>query len=395
MSKEYDLVVLGGGTGGYVGAIRAAQLGMSVAIVEKEKLGGTCLHKGCIPSKALLKTAEYYRKMKDFMSFGIEITDFKLNFSQAQQRKSKIIDQLQAGVKALMKKGKIDVYKGFGRILGSSLFSPIPGTISVEYENGDENSMLIPKHVLIATGSSPRDLPNLEYDGTYIIHSDHILELDQLPQSIVIIGGGIIGIEWASMLIDLGVEVTVIESNETILIEEDDDIRRELEKSLKNRGVTFMTGAQVDTSSVTIDQGVKFTVKMNEEEREIQTDKILVSVGRKPNVTGIGIENTNIEIEQGRIVTNSMYQTNESHIYAIGDCIGGIQLAHVASAEAIAAVEHMNEQEPMAIQDTSIPSCIYSFPEVGKVGLTERQARDKGYQVKVGKFPFAAIGKAH
>lgn len=396
MTKEYDLVILGGGTGGYVAAIRAQQLGMNVAVVEKEKLGGTCLHNGCIPSKALLKTAQLYRDMKQSSIFGIKTEKLALDFSEAQNRKNKIIDTLHQGVQSLLKKANIDVYHGFGRILGPSIFSPIPGTISIEYENGTENTMLVPKNILIATGSKPRLIPELPIDGDKILHSDQALQLDQLPKSMVIIGGGIIGIEWASLLQDLGVQVTVIESNETILATEDADIRKELQSSLEKRGVTFITNAQIDTEKLTInDSNVSISVKQAEESMIVEAEKILISVGRDANSNEIGLNNTSIQTRNGFIETNEVYQTKESHIYAIGDCIGGMQLAHVASAEGIIAVEHMAGKNPAPLNPLHIPACIYSYPEVGKVGLTEQSANDQGYSVKVGKFPFQGIGKAH
>lgn len=396
MTKEYDLVILGGGTGGYVAAIRAQQLGMNVAVVEKEKLGGTCLHNGCIPSKALLKTAQLYRDMKQSSIFGIKTEKLALDFSEAQNRKNKIIDTLHQGVQSLLKKANIDVYHGFGRILGPSIFSPIPGTISIEYENGTENTMLVPKNILIATGSKPRLIPELPIDGDKILHSDQALQLDQLPKSMVIIGGGIIGIEWASLLQDLGVQVTVIESNETILATEDVDIRKELQSSLEKRGVTFITNAQIDTEKLTInDSNVSISVKQAEESMIVEAEKILISVGRDANSNEIGLNNTSIQTRNGFIETNEVYQTKESHIYAIGDCIGGMQLAHVASAEGIIAVEHMAGKNPAPLNPLHIPACIYSYPEVGKVGLTEQSANDQGYSVKVGKFPFQGIGKAH
>ena len=396
MTKEYDLVILGGGTGGYVAAIRAQQLGMNVAVVEKEKLGGTCLHNGCIPSKALLKTAQLYRDMKQSSIFGIKTEKLALDYSEAQNRKNKIIDTLHQGVQSLLKKANIDVYHGFGRILGPSIFSPIPGTISIEYENGTENTMLVPKNILIATGSKPRLIPELPVDGEKILHSDQALQLDQLPESMVIIGGGIIGIEWASLLQDLGVQVTVIESNETILATEDVDIRKELQSSLEKRGVTFITNAQIDTEKLAInDSNVSISVKQAEESMIVEAEKILISVGRDANSNEIGLNNTSIQTRNGFIETNEVYQTKESHIYAIGDCIGGMQLAHVASAEGIIAVEHMAGKSPAPLNPLHIPACIYSYPEVGKVGLTEQSANDQGYSVKVGKFPFQGIGKAH
>lgn len=396
MTKEYDLVILGGGTGGYVAAIRAEQLGMKVAVVEKEKLGGTCLHNGCIPTKALLRTAELYREMKNSKMFGIETEKLILHFSEVQKRKNKVINTLHQGVKSLLKKAKIDVYHGFGRIMGPSIFSPIPGTISIEYENGDENTMLVPKNVLIATGSKPRSISDISFDGDKVLHSDQALKLDKLPASMMIIGGGVIGIEWASLLQDLGVQVTVIESNETILANEDSDIRKEVISSLEKRGVSFITNAQIDPQKLKVnDSTVSIHVKQGVTEFKVEAEKLLVSVGRDANISEIGLNNTSIEVRNGFIETNDVYQTKESHIYAIGDCIGGMQLAHVASGEGIVAVEHMAGKNPTTLNPLHIPTCIYSYPEVGRVGLTERSAIDKGYSIKVGKFPFQGIGKAH
>src|SRR5699024_1355277 len=235
MTKEYDLVVLGGGTGGYVAAIRASQLGMNVAIVEASELGGTCLHRGCIPTKTLLRTAELYRHATLADEYGIDVTINDINVDKIKTKKKSIINQLHNGIKALLQKNKVDVYNGYGRILGPSIFSPLPGTISVEYASGEENTMLVPKYVLIATGSKPRSLPNLEFDEQDILSSDGALNIERLPSSIVIIGGGVIGIEWASLLVDLGVEVTVVEYEPHILMTEDDDIRKEVDKQLKKR----------------------------------------------------------------------------------------------------------------------------------------------------------------
>ncbi len=396
MSTEYDLVILGGGTGGYVAAIRASQLGMKVAIVEAEKLGGTCLHHGCIPSKALLRTAELYRQMQDALEYGIEVNSLQLNFSKAQDRKDKVIGTLHQGVQSLMKKNGIDVYYGYGRIMGPSIFSPMPGTISVEYGNGDENTMLIPKFVLIATGSSPRALSGIPVDGKRILYSDHALKLTDLPRSILIIGGGVIGIEWASMLQDLGVKVTVVENNKTILAGEDQAVQQEMVNKLKSRGVTILTNATIDSETLEIgDTTVSLSVNDQGENKLLEVEKILVSVGREANISEIGLANTTIQLENNVIQTNEMYQTKESHIYAIGDCIGGMQLAHVASAEGIVAVEHMAGKKPDPLNPLHIPACIYSYPEVGKVGMTEQQARDAGYDIKIGTFPFQGIEKAH
>ncbi|WP_174613753.1 dihydrolipoyl dehydrogenase [Virgibacillus ihumii] len=394
MAKEYDLVVLGGGTGGYVSAIRASQLGMQVAIVEKGDLGGTCLHKGCIPSKALLRSAEVFRQTKEADTYGVETNDAKLNFSKVQERKNGVVAQLHKGVQGLMKKGKIDVYKGFGRILGPSIFSPMPGTISIEYENGDENTMIVPKNVLVATGSKPRSLPGLQIDGTAVITSDDALQMEELPKSIIIVGGGVIGIEWASMLADFDVNVTVVEYLDQILPTEDQDLAKEAEKLLKKKGITFVKSAKVLPDTLEKDNGVSIQAEIDGKKETFTADKMLVSVGREANTVNIGLENTDIVVEKGHIQTNKFYQTKESHIYAIGDVIGGMQLAHVASHEGIVAVEHMADTYPLPIEYDNVPTCIYSNPEVASVGLTEKQAKEKGFEVKIGKFPFQAIGKA-
>lgn len=295
-----------------------------------------------------------------------------------------------------MKKHKIDVYYGYGRILGPSIFSPLPGTISVEKASGEDNDMLIPKFVLIATGSSPRTIEGIPVDGNTIITSDEALMMTKLPQSIVILGGGVIGIEWASLLSDFGVKVTIIESANHILMTEDDDIRREVEKQLKKRGITIMTNAMLKTDTVqTKEHEVTLEVEHNGETLTLTAEKLLLSIGRKANTEDIGIENTNIELEKGFIKTNEFYQTKESHIYAIGDVIGGLQLAHVASEEGIVAVEHMAGLNPVAIKRENIPANIYAYPEVAKVGLTEREAKETYENIKVGKFPLRGIGKAH
>ncbi|WP_336805176.1 dihydrolipoyl dehydrogenase [Bacillus subtilis] len=395
MATEYDVVILGGGTGGYVAAIRAAQLGLKTAVVEKEKLGGTCLHKGCIPSKALLRSAEVYRTAREADQFGVETAGVSLNFEKVQQRKQAVVDKLAAGVNHLMKKGKIDVYTGYGRILGPSIFSPLPGTISVERGNGEENDMLIPKQVIIATGSRPRMLPGLEADGKSVLTSDEALQMEVLPQSIIIVGGGVIGIEWASMLHDFGVKVTVIEYADRILPTEDLEISKEMESLLKKKGIQFITGAKVlpDTMTKTSDD-ISIQAEKDGETITYSAEKMLVSIGRQANIEGIGLENTDIVTENGMISVNESCQTKESHIYAIGDVIGGLQLAHVASHEGIIAVEHFAGLNPHPLDPTLVPKCIYSSPEAASVGLTEDEAKANGHNVKIGKFPFKAIGKA-
>ncbi|WP_153732904.1 dihydrolipoyl dehydrogenase [Sporosarcina obsidiansis] len=396
MSTEYDLVILGGGTGGYVAAIRAAQLGLKTAIVEKSKLGGTCLHNGCIPSKAMLKSAEVFRLVREEADeFGVKTGEVSLDFSQVQKRKHQIIDQLHAGIQSLMKKGKIDVYHGFGRILGASIFSPMPGTISVEMGNGEENEILLLKNLIIATGSKPKTLPGLEIDEHQVLTSDGALNMEALPSSITIIGGGVIGIEWASMLIDFGVKVTVLDRLEQILSTEDREVALAMQKALAKRGVTFILGADIMTDSLhKEDSQVIISYQLGEETQSISSEKLLVSVGRSPLIDDIGLANTEIQVENGIIQTTKTYQTKDQHIYAIGDVIGGLQLAHVAEHEGIYAVDHIAGMQREPINYELVPRCVYAFPETSAVGLTEQQARERGLQVKVGKFPFKANGKA-
>lgn len=394
MSREYDLVIIGGGTGGYVAAIRASQLGLKTAIVEKQKLGGTCLHAGCIPSKALLRSAEVYATTLKSEEFGVTVNDISLDFSKVQERKNKIIDQLHRGVQHLMKQGKIDVYDGIGRILGPSIFSPMPGTVSVEMNDGSENEMLVPKQVLIATGSRPRTLPGLHIDGNHVITSDEALELEELPKSVIIVGGGVIGMEWASMLSDFGVEVTVLEYADRIVPTEDHEVSRELLRLFKRKKVKLVTGAKVLPETLQTGDGVVIEAEVKGKQQQYTAEKLLVSVGRQANVEGIGLENTDIQVDNGVIVTNEFYQTKESHIYAIGDVIGGLQLAHVASHEGIVAVEHIANKNPLPINYPLVARCIYTSPEVASVGITENEAKEQGYDVKVGKFSFRANGKA-
>ncbi|MCM3091542.1 MULTISPECIES: dihydrolipoyl dehydrogenase [unclassified Cytobacillus] len=394
MAQEYDLVILGGGTGGYVAAIRASQLGLKTAIVEKGKLGGTCLHKGCIPSKALLRSAEVFATAKHSEDFGVMTSDVSINFGKVQERKNKIVDQLHKGVQHLMKQGKIDVFEGTGRILGPSIFSPMPGTISVEMNNGDENEMLIPKNVIVATGSRPRTLPGLDIDGKLVMTSDEALALEEVPSSIIIVGGGVIGIEWASMLSDFGADVTVIEYADRIIPTEDKEISKEMQRLMKKKGIKIVTGAKVLPETLQKGEGVTISAEVKGSQKEFSAEKLLVSVGRQANTEGIGIENTDIQIEKGFIAANEYFQTKESHIYAIGDVIGGLQLAHVASHEGIVAVEHIAGQNPSPIDYSLVSKCIYSSPEAASVGLTEDEAKEKGHNVKTGKFSFRAIGKA-
>jgi dihydrolipoamide dehydrogenase len=395
MSEKVDLAILGAGPGGYVAAVRAAQLGMKVAIVEKEQVGGVCLHKGCIPSKSLLRSAEVYHMMKNSQAYGICAVDVTPNLQLMQQRKQQMVAQLHQRVEGLLQKNKVAIYAGTGRILGPSIFSPLPGTISVEKQDGSEAEVLVPQFVLIATGSRPRTLPGLAIDGRAVIDSDHALQMENLPQSIAIIGGGVIGIEWASLLSDLEVEVTVIESAARILPLEEEEISQEMTRILKERKVKIWTNTNIDPDRVTIqDQQVVLSVERGSDTISLTVQQVLVAVGRVANVEDIGLHNTAIQVEKGVIAVNPFMQTAESHMYAIGDVTGGYQFAHVASHEGILAVEHMNGLAVQPIDPLHIPRCLYSRPEVGSIGLTEAEAKKKGYSVKVGKFPFRGVGKS-
>ncbi|WP_148359477.1 dihydrolipoyl dehydrogenase [Peribacillus simplex] len=386
MNKEYDVVIIGGGTGGYVAAIRASQLGLKTAVVEQGKLGGTCLHAGCIPSKALLRSAEVYSNAKNAEKYGVIAPEVGLDFSKVQARKEEITERLFKGVQHLMKKGKIDVFEGKGSILQSK-------DILVKLNQEEREMILNPRNILIATGSRPRTLPGLEADSEYVMTSDEALQMKELPNSIIIVGGGVIGIEWASMLIDFGLEVTVIEYADRILPTEDKDISKEVQRLMKKKGVKIVTGAKVLPESLEKGEGVSIKAEYKGKDTAFSAEKLLVSVGRLPNIEGIHLENTKVEVERV-IQTNEYYQTDEPNIYAIGDVIGGLQLAHVASHEGIIAIEHMAGENPVPLDPSLVSKCIYSSPEIASVGLTEEDAKEKGYQVKTGKFSFRAIGKA-
>ena len=389
--KQYDLVVLGGGTAGYVAAIRASQLGKKVAIVEKSLLGGTCLHKGCIPTKALLKSAEVHQTIKNATNFGFDVRDFKINFDKILQRKDEIVKQMHKGVNHLMQSNHIDIFNGIGRILGTSIFSPQSGTISVEYENGESD--LIPNQfVLIATGSRPKSLSFINFDHDKILSSDDILSLNSLPQSLAIIGGGVIGLEFASLMTDLGTSVTVIEANERIIPSESKQIATILKRELSSRGVRFYEDIELDENSIQkSDDGV--TIHFGDQLVEIE--KVLISIGRQANTNDIGLNNTKIKTDEaGHIITNTFQQTEDKHIYAAGDCIGKLQLAHVGSKEGIVAVEHMFEETPIPLNYDLMPKCIYTYPEVASIGKSLEQAKIANINARSYKVSFKAIGKA-
>lgn len=391
MAEQTDLLILGGGTGGYVAAIRAAQKGLNVTIVEKAKLGGTCLHRGCIPTKALLRSAEVFDTLKAASDFGIETKDSGVvNFGKIQQRKTDIVNQLTKGVEGLCKKNKITILEGTGTVLGPSIFSPVSGAVAVTFNEEDkEEIIIVPKNVIIATGSSPKTLPNLPLDEKQILSSDGMLELETLPKSIAIIGGGVIGVEWASLLNSFGVEVTIIEFLDRLLINESATISRELKKNLESKGVKVLLKSKVESATPSKKD---VTVKV-EGQDDLVVEKVMVAIGRQPNSKNIGLQNTSVKFDEKGIQVNENYQTTEGHIYAIGDCIDTLQLAHVAMKEGELAVSHILDEAVEALNYTNVPRCVYTNPEIASVGYTkETVPADK--KVKVGNFSFAGNGKA-
>ncbi|GGD69970.1 dihydrolipoyl dehydrogenase [Paenibacillus nasutitermitis] len=396
MTIQCDIAIIGGGIAGYTAAIRAAQAGKKVVIIEKEKLGGTCLHKGCIPSKSLLRSAEIYATLLKADTYGIKVAKdaVHLDFPGVQERKIQTVEQLYKGLQYLMRKHEITVMAGAGRVIGPSIFSPRSGSVAVELADG-EMETVVPQHLIIATGSRPRTLPGLPIDSSQVMTSDDALVMEQLPESILIIGGGVIGVEWASMLIDFGVSVTLVETAARLLPGEDAEISAELTKQLRKRGVRILTGIQLKPETYAYQEGQASLEADTADGHVILTaEKLLVSVGRQANIEGIGLENTDIQLNRDVIRVNSHFQTTEPHIYAIGDVNGGLQLAHAAAHEGMTAVDHLlgNKQTPPG--HVQIPRAIYTSPEIGSIGLTEEEARREGHDIKIGKIPFQAIGKA-
>ena len=384
---EFDLIVIGSGPGGYVAAIRAAQLGLSAAVVEKDpRFGGTCLHRGCIPTKALLHTASVLDEIREADRIGIDVAQPALNLRKTQDYKNHVVDKSSKGIEFLFKKNKIEGIRGFGRLSD-------PHTVTVEA--GGQTESYRGKHILIATGSVPREIPPAPTDGQRIINSDHALELDgPVPSSIVVLGAGAVGCEFASIYNSFGAEVTLVEMLPRLLPIEDEEVSGELRKAFRKRRIEVMTSTTLKSADPG-DAGVRLTLeKEGGEGVGIEADLLLVAVGRAPVSAGIGLEEQGIGIERGYIQVNSTMQTALPHVYAIGDVIDSPWLAHVASSEGILAAEHMAGQEVRGIDYDRVPSCTYCEPEVASVGLTEAAAKERGYEVVTGKFPFSALGKA-
>lgn len=384
---NFDVVVIGSGPGGYVAAIRATQLGLKTALVEKDpKLGGTCLHVGCIPTKSMLHSADLLEHAKKSARFGVKISGVELDFPGVQSRKDEVVSKMARGVEFLMKKNQVTVLTGHGRIAGKS-------KVSVTTPDGQVKTYGA-KFILLATGSVVKDIPAFPVDHKTILSSDSIMRLQTQPKSMIVIGAGAVGIEFASCFHRYGTKVTVIEMMPTILPIEDEEISRELERILKRSGIDILTGTKVEQVEKT-DAGVKVTVKTDKgESRVLEGETLLSAVGRSAVTGDVGLQHTNIKLERGLVPVDSFMRTTEPGVYAIGDIVATPWLAHVASSEGILAVEHMAGKEVKPINYDRVPNCTYCSPEVASVGLTEKKAKERGYEVKVGKFPFSALGKA-
>ena len=386
----YDVLVLGSGPGGYVAAIRASQLGLKTAIVEKESLGGVCLNWGCIPTKALLKSAQVNEYIKHAKDFGIESTG-QPQFDAVIRRSRGVADKMSKGVQFLMKKNKIDVIMGFGKIAGK-------GKLEVTDKDG-KKQIVEAKYIIIATGGRSRQLPTMPIDGKKILGYREAMVLPSMPKSMIIVGSGAIGVEFAYFYNSMGTKVTIVEFLPRIVPVEDEDISKELEKQYKKNGIEIMTSSEV-TAVDTTGTGVKATIKSATGDKVLEADVLLSAVGVAANIEGIGLEETGVKTEKGKVIVDKYGQTNIAGIYAIGDCAPGQALAHVASkegiicAEAIAYQEKKYNHQPEPIDYNNVPGCTYCVPEIASVGYTEKQAKEAGYEIKVGKFPLSASGKA-
>ena len=383
---NYDIIVVGSGPGGYVTAIRASQLGLKTAIVEREALGGICLNWGCIPTKALLKSANVFEYLSHASDYGISVKDAKADFSGMIKRSRDVADGMSNGIKFLMKKNKIDVLTGNGVIKANK-------TVTVTGEDGKSADYTASKGVIIATGARSRALPNLPQDGKKIIGYRQAMTLETQPKKMVVVGSGAIGVEFAYFYNAIGTEVTVVEYLPNIVPVEDTDVSKQLEKTFKKSGIKVMTGSSVESVD-TSGKHCIVTVKTAKGEEKIECDIVLSAVGIQANIENIGLEDVGIVVDKGRILVDDFYQTNMPGYYAIGDVVPGPALAHVASAEGIICVEKIAGHHPETIDYGNIPGCTYCSPEIASVGMTEKAAQEAGIEVKIGKFPFSASGKA-
>ncbi len=380
LQMKYDIIVLGSGPGGYVTAIRASQLGFKTAIVEKENLGGVCLNWGCIPTKALLKSAQVFEYLKHAGDYGLSVKDFDKDFDAVVKRSRGVAEGMSKGVQFLLKKNKIDVIEGYGKLKPGKKID-VDGTVY----SAD--------NIIIATGARSRELPSLPQDGKKVIGYREAMTLTEQPKKMIVVGSGAIGVEFAYFYNSMGTEVTIVEYLPNVVPVEDEDVSKQLERSFKKSGIKIKTSAEVTTIDTSGD-GVKATVKTKKGEEVLEADIILSAVGIKTNIENIGLEDVGIAVDRDKILVNDFYQTNIPGYFAIGDVTPGQALAHVASAEGILCVEKLAGQHVEALDYGNIPGCTYCSPEIASVGLTEKQAKDKGIAIKVGKFPFSASGKA-
>jgi dihydrolipoamide dehydrogenase len=390
LAEQFDVVIIGAGPGGYVAAVRGAQVGLKMAIIEKEpeaKLGGTCGLRGCIPTKALLNAAHLYEKAGHFEKFGLKVEGLSYDFEKVQKYKSDVVNKNAAGVTYLMKKHKVAVFNGFGKILGK-------GKVEVAYDGGKKETIET-KNIIIATGSVVRPIPGFETDGKQVVDSDQILELNAVPKSMVVLGSGAVGVEFASVYSRFGCDTTVVELMDRIVPLEDAEVSKELERSFKKRGIKCLTGVKMDKLEKT-----KKSVKVSGKDAKgkdvsLEAEMLLVAIGRMPYLENLGLENTKVVVNpRGTIKVNEYCETDEPGIFAIGDVIDTAWLAHLASKEGILVVEKLAGKKVEPINHRLVPNCTYCDPEVASVGLTEAKAKEEGYDVKVGKFPFSASGKA-
>lgn len=382
---KYDIIVLGSGPGGYVTAIRASQLGFKTAVIEKENLGGVCLNWGCIPTKALLKSAQVFEYLQHAEDYGLKVSNAEKDFGAVVKRSRNVADGMSKGVQFLMKKNKIDVIDGFGKLkAGKKVTVTGSDNKTTDYEAD---------HIIIATGARSRELPNLPQDGKKVIGYREAMSMEKQPKSMIVVGSGAIGVEFAHFYNTMGTDVTIVEFLPNLVPLEDIDVSKQFEKSFKKAGIKVMTNSSVESVD-TSGNGVKAKVKTKKGEETLEADVVLSAVGIKTNIENIGLEELGIKTEKDKILVNEFYQTNVAGIYAIGDVVAGPALAHVASAEGITCVEKIKGMNVEPIDYGNIPGCTYATPEIASVGMTEAQAKEAGYELKVGKFPFSASGKA-
>ena len=387
MAKEFDVCVIGTGPGGYVAAIRASQLGFKTAVVEKRFLGGVCLNIGCIPTKALLRSAEVFESISHASDYGVDVKDFSANFDGMVKRSRKVADKMSKGVQFLMKANKIEVLNGTGVFKSDK-------ELAVQDDKGKEQETVKAKHFIIATGARPFELPHIEIDGELVIDSEKAMQLEKQPKKMLIMGAGAIGVEFAYFYNSIGTEVTLVELQDSLVPVEDKDVGKELGKIYKKKGMNIMTGSSVEKVEKK-GKGAKVTVKTKKGKEEIEVDVVLSAVGVTGNVENLGLDKAGVKHEKGAItVEKPSYKTSADNIYAVGDVIGAPWLAHKASHEAIICVENLAGENPHAMNYDNIPGCTYCEPQIASVGYTEEQAKEEGYDILVGKFPFSASGKA-